>query len=58
MTFRERISAWLQRQWRGEPREHPALEEPLAPDLDKLAELIRRGDPKDFEEIARRVQGP
>lgn len=58
MTLRERISAWLQRQWRGMPRQPPAPEEPLAPGLDRLAELMERGDPKDLEEIARRMQGP
>lgn len=53
MSFR----AWLRRWWRGTPRQPPAPEEPLAPDLDRLAELIRRGDPEDAEEIARRLQG-
>lgn len=57
MSIRERFNAWLRGWWRGTPRQPPAPEEPLAPDLDRLAELIRRGDPQDAEEIARRLQG-
>jgi hypothetical protein len=41
----------------GPPREYPAPDEPLPFDADRIAELMKRGDPKDSEEIARRLQG-
>lgn len=50
------LKSWLHRQWHGEPRTRPALEEQVDFDIDRLAELIERGDPKDLEEIARQFQ--
>ncbi|CAN5168107.1 hypothetical protein BH10PSE10_BH10PSE10_02910 [soil metagenome] len=52
-----KLKEWL---WqRSEPKAPIVrpLEEPLPFDIDRVAELIERGDPNDFEEIARRVQG-
>ena len=52
-----KLKKWLSR--RSEPKAPIVrpLEEPLPFDVDRVAELIERGDPNDFEEIARRLQG-
>jgi hypothetical protein len=52
-----KLKEWL---WRRSEQKAPIvrpLEEPLPFDVDRFAELIERGDPNDFEEIARRLQG-
>lgn len=54
-----KITGWLRRRWRGEQaRQIMRTDDGSLPfDLDMVAELIERGDPNDFEDIARRIQG-
>lgn len=53
-----RFTDWLRRQWNIEPKT-PVIrpdDGALPFDIDRVAELMESGDPKDFEEIARRMQ--